>query len=102
MNRKLKDKFEALRDGKFENQTLYESIDLAMDALKSDPDCGIKIPKKLWPKVYIKKYGITNLWKYNLPSSWRLIYTIETDEITIMSIILEWFDHKQYKRRFNY
>ncbi len=73
-----------------------------MDDLKKDPTCGIKIPKKIWPKEYSKKYSITNLWKYDLPSAWRLIYTIESDEVRIMNIILEWFTHKDYEKRFKY
>jgi hypothetical protein len=32
----------------------------------------------------------------------RLIYSITGDEISIVSIILEWFDHKDYERRFSY
>ncbi|MFT4309184.1 MAG: hypothetical protein ACMXYL_01710 [Candidatus Woesearchaeota archaeon] len=50
----------------------------------------------------IRNYRITNLWKYDLPSGWRLIYTIKTDEVMIISVILEWFSHKDYERRFNY
>lgn len=99
---KLKEEFEVLKKGKFEDKKLYEFIDRAINDLKNNPGCGIKIPKKLWPKEYIKKYNITNLWKYDLPNSWGVIYTIETYEIKIMNIILEWFDHKGYERRFNY
>ncbi len=62
----------------------------------------IKIPKKLWPAEYIKSYNITNLWKYNLPNAWRLIYTIKEDEVMILNVILEWFDHKGYEKRFGY
>jgi hypothetical protein len=50
----------------------------------------------------VKEYGITNLWKYDLPNAWRLIYTIKEDEVTILNVILEWFDHKEYGRRFKY
>ncbi len=64
--------------------------------------CGIQIPKRLIPKVYIKKYGIDNLWKYDLPKGWRLIYSVAGDGILIISIIIEWFDHKEYERRFKY
>ena len=81
---------------------LYGFIDRALDDLKKNPSCGTKIHKRLWPKEYKKKYGITNLWKYDLPNAWRLIYTIETDEVMIMNIILEWFNHKEYERRFKY
>ena len=102
ISQKLKQEFEALKSGKFEDQRLYQFIDRALDDIKINPTCGIKIPKKLWPKDYVKNYGITNLWKYDLPNAWRLIYTIETDEARIVNIILEWFDHKEYEQRFNY
>lgn len=88
--------------GKSEDTQLYYSIDKAITDLKNKPQCGTKIQRRLWPKEYKRKYEITNLWKYDLPGAWRLIYTIEYDEIAIVSIILEWFDHKIYSRRFKY
>jgi hypothetical protein len=46
---------------------------------------------------------MNNLWKYDLPDGWRLIYTLSTpNKIEILAIILEWFDHKNYERRFGY
>jgi hypothetical protein len=60
------------------------------------------IPKKLFPKSYIKKYGIDNLWKYDLPTGWRLLYSVKAEEIVVLAIILEWLPHKKYERRFNY
>ena len=50
----------------------------------------------------MRKYKVTNLWKYDLPNAWRLIYTVDTDEVMIVAIILEWFDHKDYEKRFKY
>ena len=102
ISKKLKAEFESLKEGEYEERKLYKFIDRAIDDIKKNPTCGTKIPKKLWPKIYIKNYNITNLWKYNLPDVWRLIYTIESDEIRIMNIILEWFNHKQYEKRFGY
>lgn len=102
IDKKLKKEFEDLKSKKFQDQELYKFIDGAMDDMKKNPSCGIKIPKKLWPRVYIQKYKITNLWKYDLPNGWRLIYTIDTDEIKILSIILEWLNHKEYERKFKY
>lgn len=52
INKKLKQEFETLKEGKFEDKELYSFIDKAMDNLKKDPVCGTKIPKNLWPKVY--------------------------------------------------
>ncbi|NYZ77169.1 hypothetical protein H0O02_02535 [Candidatus Micrarchaeota archaeon] len=99
---KLKIAFEELKRGKGAEPHLYEFLDRAFDDLKKDPFCGIKIPKKFWPKDYIVKYEIDNLWKYDLPDGWRLIYTIRANQVTILSVVLEWFDHKEYERRFGY
>jgi hypothetical protein len=65
--------------------------------------CGIQIPKRLIPKEYILKYKIQNLWKYDLPDGWRLIYSIMPQgKVEILSVIFEWFNHKEYERKFNY
>lgn len=100
--KKLEKEFEQLREGKFEDKQLYIFIERAIKDLKANPMSGIKVPKKLWPKEYIKTYGVTNLWKYDLPNGWRLIYTIQTNDVMILNVILEWFNHKSYEKKFNY
>lgn len=102
INKKLELEFEGLKHKKFEDKQLHYIIFEVMQILKLDPACGIKLPKRLWPKEYLQKYNITNLWKVNLPNGWRLVYTIDTTEIEIVNKILEWFDHKEYERRFGY
>jgi len=94
--------FEKLKDSKTEDKKLYKWINRAMDDLENNAFCGIQIQKKLIPKIYIERYGIDNLWKYDLPKSWRLIYSVARGEVQILSIILEWMSHKDYERRFGY
>ena len=98
----LSEAFAKLASSTSEERRLYGLIGRALDDLKEDPFMGIKIPRKLWPREYVQKFGINNLWKYDLPNGWRLIYTVKGDAVQIVSIILEWFDHKSYERRFNY
>ncbi len=62
-NPNLEKNFDKLKEGKFEEKQLYEFIERAIDDLKKNPMCGVKIPRKLWPKGYIKSYQINNLWK---------------------------------------
>ena len=102
VDEKLQKAFDKLRTSKTEDRKLFEWLNRAFDDLKENAFCGIQIPKKLIPKTYIKKYGIDNLWKYDLPRGWRLLYSVAKDEIMIISIILEWMDHKTYERRFKY
>lgn len=99
---KLKTSYEQLKDSRVEDKILYKWISRAINDLEENAFCGIQIPKKLMPKVYIDKYNIDNLWKYDLPKGWRLLYSIANSEVRIISIILEWMDHKDYERRFNY
>ena len=99
---KLKEAFEELRDSKTEDQKLYTWLDRAFDNICEKAFCGIQIPKKLIPKKYLKLYGIDNLWKYNLPYAWRLLYSVARDEIIVIAIVLEWLPHKEYEKRFGY
>ena len=86
-----------------ESDEIKKYIKRAIEDIKSNAFCGIPIPKRLFPKEYLKKYEINNLWKYDLPDGWRLIYTISTpNKVEILSIIIEWFNHKNYERRFCY
>jgi Txe/YoeB family toxin of Txe-Axe toxin-antitoxin module len=101
-DKKIMRNLQELKQGRGAEPRLYEFLDRAFDDLKKDPFCGTKIPKQLWPKDYIKKYQIDNLWKYDLPNAWRLVYTIKADKVTILAVVLEWFDHKSYERRFKY
>ncbi len=67
-----------------------------------DAFIGIQIPKYKIPKIYFNKYNIDNCWKINLPDGWRLVYSVGRDDIIVLSIVLEWFNHKEYEKRFNY
>lgn len=87
---------------RFEDRKLYSNLEKAIKKIQEDPCCGVKVPKYLWPKEYSKNYEISNLWKYNLSNGWRLTYTIRGREIEVISIIIEWFCHKKYEKRFKY
>ena len=99
---KVQKNFNELKNSKTEDKRLYKWLFNAFEDLEENAFNGIRIQKKLMPKVYIKKYGIDNLWKYDLPKGWRLIYSVANGEIKILSIILEWMSHKEYERRFKY
>jgi Txe/YoeB family toxin of Txe-Axe toxin-antitoxin module len=100
---KLKKDLQKLKKTKFKDLELYNFINRAFDDLEKNAFCGIQIPKKQIPNEYIKKYKITNCWKYNLPGAWRLIYSVvSANEIEVISIILEWISHKDYERKFGY
>lgn len=87
---------------RFEDKELFIQLQKAIQKLKENPYCGIRVPSKLWPKEYISKYDIKILYKYDLLNGWRLTYTIRGREIEVISIIIEWFCHKKYERKFKY
>jgi len=100
--KEVRNGFEELKGGKFEDRQLYGFLQRAMGDLKKNPFIGINVPKNLIPKEYARKFGVDNIRKYNLPNAWRLIYTLKGNEIMIVSVILEWMDHKNYEKRFKY
>ena len=99
---KVKKSFEELAHSKTEDQNLYKLLEQAFQNIEENAFIGIQLPKRQIPKELTKKYGIDNLWKYNLPNAWRLIYSIARDEVTVISIVLEWESHKEYDRKFGY
>lgn len=101
-NEKLEKSLEKLKNSKTEDKKLYSFLRRAFNDLEENTFCGIQIPKKLIPKDYLQKHNIDNLWKYNLPNAWRLIYTIKNGEVIVLSIILEWMNHKDYEKKFKY
>lgn len=96
---KVKKEYERL--GTSPEKGLKRYVDRALDDLKRDPTCGTPIPKRLIPKSYQKR-GADNLWKYNLPNAWRLLYFLKADSVVVAAIVLEWMDHKSYEKKFKY
>ncbi len=96
-NKKVEEAF-----GKLTDKNLKRFLERAFKDIMENPFCGVQIPKRLIPKEYISKYNVKNTWKYDLPGAWRLIYSIEGGKAVIVTIILEWMDHKEYERRFKY
>ena len=85
------------------SQQLLRAIEREKINLNLYPETGIHIPKKLIPKIYIDFYGINNLWKIDLPSFYRMLYTIDTSaKIVINSIIIAIVDHEKYNKIFGY
>jgi len=98
---KLEKEFSKLRTGRSDEKRLFHHISRAFDDIEKDLNCATKISKRLWSKFY-SRHKLTNLWKYDLPDGYRLIFTLEDQEVVILAIILEWFSHKDYKKRFKY
>jgi len=56
----------------------------------------------LIPKEYKIKYGVTNLFRIELPQFWRMLYTLTNGDIEIIAFVLDVIDHKTYDKKFGY
>ena len=102
-NETVKKAYQKLDSKRFQEKQLKQWLDRAFKDLEKNAFCGIQIPKRLMTKEYIVKFGrLDNIWKYNLPNAWRLIYTIKRGHVIVLSIILEWLNHSTYEKRFMY
>ncbi len=54
INERVREEYEKARE---ENPQLFRFLERATSDLKENPFCGIKIPKNLWPKDYIKLFN---------------------------------------------
>ena len=86
-----------------EKDPIKKAIIKTIKNIKENCYCGKNVKKKLIPKKLIEKYQINNLWIYNLPASWRLLYSLTTSgEIELIAVILDWMNHKDYERLFRF
>lgn len=93
----LENAFDSLQD----NDPIKKALVRAIQNIKEDFQAGEYIPKNKIPNEYLKKYGINNVRVYDLPFAWRLMYTITgSSEIGIISVILDWMNHKDYVKLF--
>jgi len=84
-----------------ESQSILSAFERIKNILKENPQFGDPLPKQLIPKE-IKKQGIKNLYRVELSNYWRMIYTIEGNQLNILVFVLKIFDHKEYNKFFRY
>lgn len=77
-------------------------VEQLFDLLKKDVGLGTKIPKDRWPRSYVQRWGLRNLYKCNLGPDWRMTYTLVFDGAGIQVLALEVLSHKQYDRLLGY
>ncbi len=82
---------------------ILNAVNQKIELIKANPHYGVGIQKKLIPKEYMMKYGVTNLFRVELPNFWRMLYTLTAEgEIEIIAFILDIIDHKAYNKKFGY
>ncbi|MFH1473369.1 MAG: hypothetical protein ABIE55_00590 [Candidatus Aenigmatarchaeota archaeon] len=97
-----KDSYLELKKRKDKEATsILNSFERVKQILKDNPQYGDPITKKIIPKSLLR-LGIQNLYRVELSNYWRMIYTIEGNEISIFLFVLSIVDHKEYNRLFGY
>src|SRR5208337_4178515 len=93
-----KEEYELLRkvveEQKKKGATNSEEIQL----LKLNPVYGQNVPKNLIPRTL----DVDNLFRVELTGYWRMLYTLKTNQIEIVSFVLYIVDHKAYDKLFGY
>jgi len=83
---------------------LLKAVNQKIELIKANPHYGDPIAKNIIPKEYILKYGVTNLFRIELPNFWRMLYTLTNGgtNIEIISFVLDIINHKKYNKKFGY
>lgn len=83
---------------------ILNAINKKVELIKINYHYGNPIAKDLIPQEYKEKYGITNLFRIELPNYWRMLYTLTDDEtkIEIIAFVLDIIDHLTYNKKFGF
>jgi hypothetical protein len=84
-----------------EARSIIRSIERVTFILKDNPLYGQAITRRLFPRELLLM-GIQNLYRAELSNYWRMLYTIEGNEIEIYLIVLRIVNHKEYNKVFGY
>jgi len=69
-----------------------------VDVLEENKFAGELIKKSQIPRLYIKQYGVNNLYRYSHPEGYRSCYTILNE----CPHILDLMSHPEYDKVFRY
>jgi hypothetical protein len=84
-----------------EAKSILNSIERMKDILKQNPQYGDPVTRRLIPRSLLNK-GIQNLYRAELSNHWRLLYTLEGNQVEIFLFVLKIVNHKEYDKLFGY
>lgn len=85
------------------DSSILNALNKKCDLIKANPHYGKPIAKNLILQEYKQKYGVTNLFRVELPNFWRMLYTLTNGEqIEIIAFVLDIIDHSDYDKKFGY
>ncbi|MBU0758550.1 MAG: hypothetical protein KKF44_10870 [Nanoarchaeota archaeon] len=85
-------------------RSILNAFNKKKELIKANIHYGDPISKRLIPEEYKRKYGVTNLFRVELPNYWRMLYTLSDGEsqVEIIAFVLDMIDHKEYNKKFGY
>jgi len=92
---------ELKKRGDKEANSILNSLNRIIDILKDNPQYGNPIAKNLIPEE-LKKQGAMNLYRVELSNFWRMLYTLEGNQVEIFLFILNISDHPHYDKLLGY
>ena len=81
-----------------EEMQILKSLKQKSEILKINPTYGDKIPHRLIPKTL----NVSNLFRIELTGYWRMLYSLEGNQIEVIAFILYIIDHPTYNKLFGY
>jgi hypothetical protein len=82
------------------HQSVVRRVHSLKAALLTDALHGEVVPPPRIPRALVAKHGVENLYVVDLPSFWRLLYTLVRYDRGRVVAILEIVDHRVYDRWF--
>jgi len=85
-------------------QSILKAIGDKTALIKANRHYGDAIAKRLIPREFVQEYAVSNLFRVELPSFWRMLYTLTNDEqeIEIVAFVLDIGSHKHYDKTMGY
>jgi len=77
---------------------LLKSIKQKIDCIKANPVYGESIPKNQIPR----ELAVSNLFHVSLSNYWRMVYTLDGNQVEVVAFILYITDHPTYDKIFGY
>ena len=85
-------------------KSIFNAIKKKSELIRANFQYGNPIAKKQIPDEYVRKYGISNLFRVELPDYWRMLYTVrgEESDVEIIAFVLDIINHNAYDKKFGY
>jgi hypothetical protein len=86
-----------------QSRMILKAVNNKIELIKSNVHYGNPVAKDLIPEEYKQKYSVINLFRVELPTFWRMLYTLtNNEEVEIIAFVLDILSHPEYDKKFGY